>query len=172
MRVVVGRVGRAHGVRGEVVVEVRTDEPGRRFADGTVLITEPDPAGPLTIAHAREHSGRLVVAFAQVPDRTAAEALRGTLLLADVDPGEQAGPDEFYDHQLVGLRARTLAGDEVGEVVAVEHGGAQDLLVVRRKGGGEALVPFVAAIVPEVDLETGVVVLDPPAGLLDPEAAP
>jgi 16S rRNA processing protein RimM len=172
MQVVVGRVGRAHGVRGEVVVEVRTDEPGRRFASGAALHTEPGAAGPLTVAHAREHSGRLVVAFAQVSDRTAAEALRGTLLLADVDPGEQAGPDEFYDHQLVGLRARTRAGEDVGEVVAVEHGGAQDLLVVRRPGGAEALVPFVAAIVPEVDLQTGVVVLDPPAGLLDPETAP
>jgi 16S rRNA processing protein RimM len=171
MQVVVGRVGRAHGVRGEVVVEVRTDEPGRRFADGAQLQTQPGAAGPLTVAHARDHSGRLVVAFAQVGDRTAAEALRGTLLLADVNPDEQAGPDEFYDHQLVGLRARTRSGEEVGEVVAVEHGGAQDLLVVRR-AGAEVLVPFVAAIVPEVDLQTGVVVLDPPGGLLDPETAP
>ena len=171
MQVVVGRVGRAHGVRGEVVVEVRTDEPSQRFADGSELSTEPGSVGPLTVHHAREHSGRLVVAFAQVSDRTAAEALRGTLLLADVDPGEQAGPDEFYDHQLVGLRACTRTGEDVGEVVAVEHGGAQDLLVVRR-ADAEVLVPFVTAIVPEVDLRAGVVVLDPPGGLLDPETAP
>jgi 16S rRNA processing protein RimM len=171
MQVVVGRVGRAHGIRGEVVVEVRTDDPDRRFADGAVLLTEPASAGPLTVEYARDHSGRLLVAFAEVPDRTSAESLRGTMLVADVDPDEEPGdPDEFYDHQLVGLRARTVAGEEVGEVVEVLHGGAQDLLVVRRDGS-DTLVPFVAAIVPEVDVAAGVVVLDPPPGLLDPEAA-
>lgn len=170
MQVVVGRVGRAHGVRGEVVIDVRTDEPDRRFADGAVLATEPEVAGPLTVAHARVHSHRLVVGFVGVTDRSGAEALSGTLLLAEVDPHEQAGPDEFYDRQLVGLRARTRAGEEIGEVVAVEHGGAQDLLVVRR-AGADVLVPFVTAIVPEVDLDAGVVLLDLPPGLLDPEAA-
>ncbi|HSF26834.1 MAG TPA: ribosome maturation factor RimM [Actinomycetes bacterium] len=171
MQVVVGRIGRAHGVRGEVLVDSRTDSPDQRFVAGAVLATEPASSGPLTVTHAREHSGRLVVAFAQAGDRTAAEALRGTLLLAEVDPHEAAGPDEFYDHQLVGLRARTVAGEDVGEVVAVQHGGAQDLLVVRREGA-DVLVPFVSAIVPAVDLAAGHVLLDPPAGLLDLETAP
>lgn len=172
MLVTVGRVGRAHGIRGDVSVEVRTDVPELRFAEGTVLATEPAAAGPLTVSRVRWHQYRLLVRFAGVPDRTAAAALRGVLLLADVDEHERTDdPDEFPDHRLVGLPVQTSDGMRVGEVAEVVHLPGQDLLAVRRPDGGEALVPFVAEIVSEVDLERGRVTIDPPPGLLDPEDA-
>jgi 16S rRNA processing protein RimM len=161
--VVVGRVGRAHGIRGEVAVELRTDEPELRFATGTVL-----HAGDrlLTVDAARSHQGRLLVRFAEVADRTAAEALRGTELTAFVDPSERPeDPEEFYDHQLVGLMVETVSGDPVGTVAAVEHGTGQDLLVLDTESG-EVLFPFVTALVPEVDLAAGRLVVDDRPGLL------
>lgn len=164
MLLAVGRVGRAHGVRGEVSVEVRTDDPGARFAPGTALATE--DAGTLTVETVRSHSGRLLVRFAGIEDRTSAEALRGLLLLVDSDdipPSEN--PEEFHDHELIGLAAVTADGAELGEIVDVEHHG-QDLLVLRRPTGEDALVPFVRAIVTTVDVPGGRVVLDPPPGLL------
>jgi 16S rRNA processing protein RimM len=171
--VTVGRVGRAHGIRGEVSVEVRTDSPELRFADGARLTTEPAGAGPLVVGHTRWHSGRLLVRFDGVSDRAVAEGLRGVRLLADVGEGERLDdPDEFFDHQLVGLRAVTTTGDAVGDITDVLHPPGQDLLVVRRPDNREALVPFVADIVPEVDIAAGRVVLDPPVGLLEDEAPP
>lgn len=173
MLVTVGRVGRAHGIRGEVSVEVRTDSPELRFADGARLTTEPAGAGPLVVGHTRWHSGRLLVRFDGVSDRAVAEGLRGVRLLADVGEGERLDdPDEFFDHQLVGLRAVTTTGDAVGDITDVLHPPGQDLLVVRRPDNREALVPFVADIVPEVDIAAGRVVLDPPVGLLEDEATP
>ena len=171
MQLAVGRVGRAHGVRGEVAVEVRTDEPERRFAAGTML--RPDPGvGALTVTAARWHQGRLLVTFAEVTDRTAAQVLQGALLLAEIDPSEvPADPDEFYDHQLVGLEVRTVGGEPVGAVTDVAHLPGQDLLAVRRPDGTEVLVPFVKALVPEVDLAGRRVWVDPPPGLLDPAQA-
>lgn len=168
MQVVVARIGRAHGLRGEVSVEVRTDEPGLRLAPGAVLATDPPEAGPLTIATGRVHSGRLLLRFEGVAGRTAAEALRNTLLVADVDPaGRPEDPDEYYDHQLIGLAVVTTAGDEVGRIGEVAHLPGQDLLVVTRPEGGEALIPFVTEIVPRVDLAAGRAVVAPPPGLLD-----
>ncbi len=186
MQVLVGRIGRAHGIRGEVVVEVLTDAPELRFTPGARLVTEPggparsvpavsgqpgqaSPPAALIVLGTRWHSGRLLVRFEGVADRSAAEALRGTGLLAEAEPVEPLVEDseEFFDHQLVGLAAVSLTGAPLGQVTAVAHPGAQDLLVVRTVDGREALVPFVAAIVPEVDLAGGRVVLDPPAGLLD-----
>jgi 16S rRNA processing protein RimM len=167
---VIGRIGRAHGVRGEVAVDLRTDEPQRRFAVGALVQTDPASAGPLTVTSARPHSGRLLVRFEEVADRSAAEGLRGVLLtveVADTDPDLQ--PDEFYDHQLVGLRVRNHEGTVVGEVREVLHHPAHDVLVVRRSTGGEALVPFVADLVPEVDLAAGHVAVADRRGLLDPE---
>lgn len=167
MRLVVGRIGRAHGIRGEVTVEVRTDDPGARFADGSVLLTDPAATGPLTVSSTRNHSGRMLVRFEGVRGRDAAEALRGTVLLVDsadvVSPGD---PDEFHDHELIGLAVHTIGGERVGEVTDVLHH-AQDVLVVERPDGEETLVPFVAALVPEVDVQTGRLVIDPPPGLLD-----
>lgn len=165
--VVVGRIGRPHGVRGEVTVEVRTDDPDLRFVPGAVLATDPPARGPLTIAGVHWHSGTLLLRIEGVSDRTAAEELRNTeLVVAVEDLPEIDEPDSYYDHQLVGLTARHTDGSVLGEVTAVRHE-AQDLLVVRRSDGGEALVPFVAAIVPTVDVAAGFLVVDPPEGLLD-----
>jgi 16S rRNA processing protein RimM len=120
----------------------------------------------VTVATVRDHNGTLLLGFEEVLDRTAAEALRGALLEADV-PEEVDEPDAWYDHQLVGLRALDPAGGDLGEVVAVEHLPAQDLLVVRRPEGARRMVPFVAAIVPSVDVPGGTLVVDAPPGLLD-----
>jgi len=179
MRVIVGRIGRPHGLRGEVVIGVRTDEPDLRFAVGATLEARPAPGGEpaggerLTVASARWHSGQLLVAFAGITDRTAAGELTGSWLSVDSSQlPELEDPDEFRDHDLVGLSVRTCAGQPVGVVTEVLHYG-QDLLVVRRADGvdGEVLVPFVKAIVPEVDVSAGLVVIDPPPGLLDPAQA-
>ncbi|MBW1598180.1 ribosome maturation factor RimM [Streptomyces sp. JJ38] len=167
MQLVVARIGRAHGIKGEVTVEVRTDEPELRLAPGAVLATDPAGVGPLTIEHGRVHSGRLLLRFAGVADRSAAEALRNTLLIAEVDPDELPDdPEEFYDHQLIDLDVVTQDGEEVGRIAEIAHLPAQDLFVVKRPDGGEVLIPFVAEIVPEVDLEEQRAVIDPPPGLL------
>lgn len=164
--VVVGRIGRPHGVRGEVTVDVRTDFVEQRFAAGSVL-----GAGPrrrLVVSSAREHGGRLLVRFDGVDERTAAEQLRGTLLTVEADELPPIDdPDEFYDHQLAGLAAVDDGGEPLGTVRAVLHAPAHDLLVVDTEAGTEVLVPFVAAMVPEVDVPAGRVVLTPPAGLFD-----
>jgi 16S rRNA processing protein RimM len=165
--VVVGRIGRPHGVRGEVTVDVRTDDPGLRFVPGAVLRTDPPERGPITIAGVHWHSGTLLLRLEGVDSREAAEAVRNTeLLVAVADLPEIEDPDSYYDHQLVGLTARMPDGSVLGEVSMVRHE-AQDLLVVRRSEGGEVLIPFVSAIVPTVDLAGGFVVVDPPEGLLE-----
>jgi 16S rRNA processing protein RimM len=174
MRLVVGRVGRPHGLRGEVTVEVRTDDPADRFRRGAVLLTEPVERGPLTVAGVRWHSGRLLLAFDGYDDRESAEELRDTLLEVDSSSLRPlSDPEEFYDHDLIGLRVVTVDGEEVGVVADVLHHG-QDLLVVSgsaARSGAQILIPFVAAIVPEVDVAGGRLVVDPPVGLLDPQAA-
>jgi 16S rRNA processing protein RimM len=180
MQVTVGRIGRPHGIRGDVVIGVRTDEPELRFAVGSRLDTDPADVGPLTVAAMRWHSGTLVVRFAGVRDRDAAAALGGTWLT--VDAGTLAAPDdpdEFRDHDLVGLSVRTVGGTVVGTVTDVLHPG-QDVLAVRppavRDGGSrtepaEILVPFVKAIVIDVDVAKGELVIDPPPGLLNLDEA-
>ena len=183
MRVIVGRIGRPHGIRGEVVIGVRTDEPDLRFAVGASLDAGPTadgetpPAQILRVDGKRWHSGQLLIAFAGITDRTAAGELTGSWLSVDSSQlPESKDPDEFRDHELIGLSVRTSAGDAVGVVADVLHHG-QDLLVVRQDGqqdggkAGEYLVPFVKAIVPEIDVSAGVLVIDPPAGLLDPAQA-
>jgi 16S rRNA processing protein RimM len=171
VRLIVARVGRAHGLRGEVTVEVRTDVPERRFVPGVPLHVLPPTGGvgmptELTVRSVRDHNGVLLLSFDLIADRAAAEGLRGALLEADV-PDDESEPDAWFDHQLVGLKAVDPAGGPLGEIVAVEHSGAQDLLVVRRPDGSDRLVPFVTAIVPEVDVAGGRVVVDAPGGLLD-----
>jgi 16S rRNA processing protein RimM len=172
MQVTVGRIGRPHGLRGDVVIGVRTDEPELRFAVGSRLDTDPADVGPLTVAGMRWHSGALIVRFAGVRDRDAAAALGGTWLSVDSGTlGAPDDPDEFRDHDLVGLSVRTADGTVVGTVEDVLHYG-QDVLAVRPLDGGTAapdqiLVPFVKAIVTEVDVAAGVVVIDPPPGLLN-----
>ncbi|MCD2191671.1 ribosome maturation factor RimM [Actinomycetospora soli] len=163
---VVGRVVKVHGLRGELVVEPSTDEVESRFAPGSRLRL-PD-GGFLTVVGARWHSGRLLVAAEEVPDRDAAERLRRVTLSAPPSDSAPDDPDEFHDHQLEGLRAELADGTVVGTVTAVDHGAGGELLVIDRDGS-ELLVPFVRAIVPTVDVPGGRVVLDPPDGLLDPE---
>ncbi|GAA3671581.1 ribosome maturation factor RimM [Nonomuraea antimicrobica] len=166
MQLVVGRIGRPHGVRGDVTVEVRTDDPELRFAAGAAIATDPPERGPLVVEERRWHRGALLLSFEGVADRDAAEGLRGTMLVIDsAELAPSDDPDEFHDHQLIGLAVETVSGEPVGEVSDVLHHG-QDLLVVRRKGQEEALIPFVRALVPEVDLEAGRLVVDPPEGLL------
>lgn len=168
MQLVVGQIVRPHGVRGELVVDVRTDEPELRYVVGSVLMTDPPAVGPLTVAAARPHQGRLLVTFEGVADRDVADGLRGVLLCVDSETiPPPADPDEFHDHQLVGLRAQTPDGHAVGVVVRVEHAPASDLLVLRLADGRTGLVPFVREMVPEVDLAGGRVVLTPPDGLFD-----
>jgi 16S rRNA processing protein RimM len=167
-RLTVGRIGKPQGLRGEVTVEVRTDAPEVRFADGSVLLTDPPERGPLTVASTRDQNGRLVVAFEGVPDRNAAERLRNTMLLVDAgDVPPTDDPDEFHDTQLSGLSAELVDGTMLGVVTDVLHLPHGDVLVVRREEGSEVLVPFVRAIVPEVDIAGGRLVVDPPEGLLD-----
>jgi|HubBroStandDraft_2_1064218.scaffolds.fasta_scaffold95353_3 16S rRNA processing protein RimM len=187
MRVTVGRIGRPHGVRGDVVVGVRTDEPELRFARGSRLDTDPVGVGPLTVAGHRWHSGDLLVRFEEIGDRTAAAELGGTWLLVDSAVlGALDDPDEFRDGDLVGLSVRTVDGTVVGTVADVLHHG-QDILVIDPVGAADPagadgvaraaraagvraeqiLIPFVKAIVPEVDIAGGVLVIDPPEGLLN-----
>jgi 16S rRNA processing protein RimM len=172
--VVVGRIGKPHGIRGEVTVDVRTDEPERRFAPGSTLRCQPpqgshSPLATVTVARARWHQSTLLVTFEEVPDRNAAEAARGIVLHADI-PADASpdDPDEYYDHQLVGLAAYDLDGAALGEVTGVIHGGAQDLLGIRTPDGRDTLVPFVQALVPEVDLAGGRVVVADRPGLVTP----
>ena len=130
MQLVVGRVTRPHGVRGEVSVEVRTDDPDLRFAVGRVMATDPAAAGPLTVESVRWHSGRLLIRFAGIADRNQAEELRGTWLTLDsAEVGSTGDPDEFHDHELIGLAVVTTSGEPVGRVTDVRHFG-QDLLVI------------------------------------------
>ncbi len=174
IELVVGRIGKPHGLRGEVTVDVRTDEPELRFADGATLRAEP-PAGSasrltaVTVAGTRWHQGVLLARFEELGDRNAAEAARGIVLHAtlpaDASPED---PEEFYDHQLIGLEAVDLDGTPLGTVSRVVHGGAQDLLQIRTPDRREALVPFVAALVPEVDVAGGRVVVADRPGLVTP----
>ncbi len=164
VEVLVGKVGRPHGLRGDVFVEVRTDEPERRFAVGTQFAT---PRGPLTIEAARWHGRRLLVTFADVSDRNAAEALRGVELSLFVPIDERpTDPEEFYDHQLVGLRAYTPGGEPIGEVTEVLHLPAQDLLGVQTREGEMRLIPFVRDVVPVIEIDDHRITVTDTAGLL------
>lgn len=169
IELLVGKIGRAHGLRGELAIDVRTDEPDRRFASGTVFATA---RGKLTVTRSHWHGQRLLASFAEVPDRTEAEKLRGTELRVTVPLDERPDdPEEFYDHQLVGLAVVDVEGTEIGQVAEVLHLPAQDVLTVRLPVGREILLPFVADLVPTVDLDAGRVVAIPPPGLLDDDVA-
>ncbi|MFD3512204.1 ribosome maturation factor RimM [Streptomyces sp. NPDC058657] len=172
MQLVVARIGRAHGIKGEVTVEVRTDEPELRLGPGTVLTTDPAGVGPLTVETGRVHSGRLLLRFEGVKDRTGAEALRNTLLISDVDPEERPeDPEEFYDHQLVDLDVVLADGTEIGRITEITHLPSQDLFIVEREDGSEVMIPFVEEIVLSIDLEEQRAVIDPPPGLIDDSQA-
>jgi 16S rRNA processing protein RimM len=165
--VAVGRIGPAHGTRGDAFVEPWTDDPEARFAVGVVLSAEPASAGPLTVESSRFHSGRLVVHFVGVEDRSSVEALRGVrvLLAAGVRPPIE-DPDEFYDTDLIGLLARSQDGVVFGPITDVVHIGPADYLELDVDGTSR-LVPFVAKIVPVVDVAGGFVIMAPPEGLFE-----
>ena len=168
VEVLVGRIGRPHGIAGEVSVAVLTDSPELRFVEGTEFVTEHEGRrGSLRLASVRPDRDRLLLTFDGVTDRDQARLLAGTLLLAQVDRDEPTDdPDEFHDHQLIGLTARDVDGTVLGDVTDVLHMPMQDLLVLDH-GGREVLVPFVQAVVPHVDVASQTVIVDPPAGLLD-----
>ncbi|MGV0992649.1 MAG: ribosome maturation factor RimM [Mycobacterium sp.] len=170
MELVVGRIARAHGITGELVVDVRTDDPDERFAAGKRLRLKRRGGVETTVVieSVRPHTGRLLVRLRGVADRDSAEALRGGLFMvdsADLPPIED--PDEFYDHQLEGLAVRTIGGEPIGTVREVLHTPAGELLSVRTDADVEILVPFVGSIVTSVSLADGIVEIDPPEGLLD-----
>jgi 16S rRNA processing protein RimM len=170
---VIARIGKPHGLHGEVTVQLHTDEPERRLAVGSEIATEAGSGSGvprvLTVRSTRVHNGVWLVAFAEIPDRTGAESLRGTRLV--VDAGDVLPvvdeDDVFTEEQLRGLDAVDPAGVVLGTVGGLELGAAQDRLVILLPDGREAQVPFVAALVPEVDLEGHRVVVDAPPGLLD-----
>ncbi|WP_131105195.1 ribosome maturation factor RimM [Ornithinimicrobium sufpigmenti] len=163
---VVARVGKPHGLRGEVTVQVHTDEPERRFVTGAVFATEPEGAGPLELATVRVHQGTYLLGFVGHTDRNAAEALRGTRLLAP-DADEPDDEDAWREEDLLGMGVVLTDGSTVGEVAALHLREVQDLLEVRTPDGRDLLVPFVEELVPEIDEDARRVVLDPPPGLLE-----
>ena len=172
-RMVVGRVLRPHGVRGELAVEVLSDAP-ERFAPGAeVAAGDPDGDGelqPLEVAAARLHQGRMLLRFAGIDDRDAADSLRGSLLTIPAEAARELGPDEFWRHQLVGLAVVDADGKDRGVVSEVQPGTAHDLLEVRRPDGVTVLVPAVAALV-DVQLAEGRVVVQAIPGLMDPDGS-
>lgn len=173
MDTVVARIGKAHGLRGEVTVQLHTDNPQARLVPGAHLRCEglSGPTGSiapdeLTIETVRVHNGTWLLGFEGYADRAAAEALRGGWL---VRVQEEDDTDGWYEADLVGLAVHDTSGAVIGEVTGLEVGAAQDRLAVRLNDGRTGLVPFVEALVPEVDVPGGRVVLDPPEGLFDLE---
>jgi len=164
---VVGRIGKARGIKGHAFVMPFTDDPEVRFAVGSVLQTEPAAAGPLSIASFSMASGKVVLSFDGVEDRTAIEALRGVqLVIAREARPPLEDPDDFYTSDLIGLAARTVGGADLGAVADVIDIAGADYLVLD-VDGAEKLVPFVSAIVPTVDVGGGFVLIDPPDGLFE-----
>lgn len=167
----VGRLLKAHGLKGALKLELYTDDPAKRFVPGATFSLQVPAASPwhgktLELSELRWYNGHPVAFFEGVVDRTAAETLVKAILWIDADvASEEPEPDAWYDHQLVGLRA-LRDGVEVGEVVRVDHLPAQDLLAIKT-AEREVLVPFVSAIVPTVDVEAGTLTLTPPAGLFE-----
>ena len=166
MLLVVGRIGRAHGVHGEATIEIRTDLPDERFVVGARLETDPTSNGPLTIESVRDNNGILLLKFKEIKDRTAIEKVRDTLLLADVDMTQEADyEDEYHVQQLIGCKVLLESGEEIGVLNDVLNLPGQDLLSIVG-AQGEILIPFIAEFVPEVDIEERRIVVAPPAGLL------
>ena len=169
MQLVVAIIGPAHGLKGEVKLDVRTDSPQQRLAIGSVLETDPAQAGPLTITNFREYKGSVFVKFAQLADRTAAESVRGVKLVIETDEDEFEEEDAWYPHELRGLEALDPEGYELGIVEDLIIMPAQDILVVREPDGRIVQVPFVQEIVTDVDIDDHCVVIDAPPGLFSEE---
>ena len=166
----VGRLTKAHGLKGALKLELFTDDPARRFTPGAqftlqVPTTSPWHGKTLTLAELRWYNGQPVGFFEGVGDRVGAEGLVKAILWIEQASDEAPEDDAWYDFQLVGLRA-LRDGIEVGTVARVEHFPAQDLLVIAAEER-EVLVPFVSAFVPAVDIDAGTLTLTPPAGLFE-----
>ena len=170
MLLTVGRIGRVHGIRGEVTIEVLTDSPDERFYPGAELITEPARKGGLVIASARWHNSRLLLSFEGITDRNGGESLRDIQLLAEVDLND-VDQDEYHVQQLIGLKVFHISdltyATVIGEISGVITGAAQDLLEITKLDGRDFLIPFVKALVPHVDIAAGRVIINPPGGLID-----
>jgi 16S rRNA processing protein RimM len=167
MQLQVARIGKPHGIRGEVTVQVLTDAPGDRFVPGTEFVVEPASAGPLTVSSARWNKDILLLGFEEIETRNDAETLRGAKLFIETEELDEDDDDEgWYEHELVGLEAR-VGSQVVGKVAALNTMPVQDLLVVTTPRGEEILIPFVEQIVPEVNIEEGFVLLTPPDGLFE-----
>ena len=172
MLLVVGRIGRAHGVLGEATIEIRTDLPEERFLVGAILQTDPSHVGPLTIESARDHNGILLLKFKEIKDRTAIEKIRDTLLLAEVDMSEESEyEDEYHVQQLIGCTVILESGVKLGELSDVVNLPGQDLLAVNGDSG-EILIPFIHEFVPIVDVDKRLITVTPPPGLLDLHTTP
>lgn len=164
MDLTVAVIGAAHGLRGEVALDVRTDSPHERFCGGAVFRTDPD-VGELTLVGVRPHGPKLLAQFKEVVDRTGAETLRGTRLLI----GREDAPDEddaWYEDDLLGLRVCSADGELYGTVTGLVIGTAHDLLEIEYEGRS-VLIPFVKQIVTDVDVENETVTVDAPDGLFE-----
>lgn len=169
MQVQVARIGKPHGIRGEVTIQVLTDEPESRFEAGAKFDVEPAALGPLTVSKARWNKDILLLGFEEVQDRNGAEQLRGSKLLLETEEDE-GDEDAWYEHELVGLKVRVAAAggyDDVGTVAALQVLPAQDLLVVKTHDDEDVLVPFVSQLVPEINIDEGFILIDPPEGLFE-----
>ncbi|MCP1386639.1 ribosome maturation factor RimM [Corynebacterium sp. TA-R-1] len=165
MEIRIGRVVKSHGVRGEVVVEPLAEDEDVYFAVGEVLHgRQTGKEQDLTVKAVRPHQQRLLVTLEEIPDRTAADSLRGMQFYAAPLEREDDS-DEYYDHELIGLKVRH-AGEEIGEVTGVMDTPNRKILEVDYRGR-EVLIPFVMDIVPEIDLDEGYLEITPPDGLLD-----
>jgi 16S rRNA processing protein RimM len=166
MQLQVARIGKPHGIRGEVTVQVLTDAPGDRFVPGTEFVVEPASAGPLTVNSARWNKDILLLGFEEIGTRNEAETLRGAKLFIETEELDEDDDEGWYEHELVGLEAR-IGSSVVGKVTALNTMPVQDLLMVTTPEGKEILVPFVEQIVPEVNVEEGFIRLTPPDGLFE-----
>ncbi|WP_345474285.1 ribosome maturation factor RimM [Glutamicibacter ectropisis] len=165
MRLQVARIGKPHGIRGEVTVQVLTDNPEERFTAGEELIVVDGPVKTLTVKNARWNKTILLLSFKEINDRNQAETLRGARLEIEVSDEPEDESDEWYEHELLDLKVM-LDGQQVGVITALRTNPAQDLLVFEDTEGNEIYLPFVDEFVPEIDPEAGIVVITPPAGLL------
>lgn len=165
MRLQVARIGKPHGIRGEVTAQVMTDTPDERFTSGEELIVVDGPVKTLTVKSARWNKTILLLSFKEINDRNQAETLRGARLEIDVSEEPEDDSDEWYEHELLDLKVM-LGGEQVGVITALRTNPAQDLLVFENSEGQEIYLPFVDEFVPEIDPEAGIVVITPPAGLL------
>lgn len=166
MLVEVGRLLKAHGIKGDLIVFSLTDLPELRFAVGAKLSLA--DGKQFTITKSSQHSGNFILHFAGVDDRNAAELIIRNQVFADIDESQvPPDPNRYFDRQLIGLTVKTVTEETVGVVKEILHLPAQDMFVIESSSKTEVLVPFVDPIVIEVDLDAGLILIDPPAGLLN-----